>query len=270
VQPRDGRKPARSSGTQMNRWLIGFAILLVVVGAVFLSWTTSVVHDRAVRSRLTLTVETPEGVRTGSSVTEKTTTFGPFQLKRSSAPGWSMGTFLIGEGVVVDLGKRGLLVATLVKPSWLKDHGWSGGGGYAVSPFSETVDSRNSPDGLSDAERYMLHLDEVKRLKPKADISLKELPVLVRFNDATNPTSMSLVDPSDLAGAFGAGVKLKTATVEVSDDPVTHSIEGHLPWLKQNRLPKFDDYILPLPSPGYEWVDPHPPNFRYSVFLKPQ
>jgi hypothetical protein len=139
-----------------------------------------------------------------------------------------------------------------------------------VSPFSETVDSRNSPDGLSDAERYMLHLDEVKRLKPKADISLKELPVLVRFNDATNPTSMSLVDPSDLAGAFGAGVKLKTATVEVSDDPVTHSIEGHLPWLKQNRLPKFDDYILPLPSPGYEWVDPHPPNFRYSVFLKPQ
>jgi hypothetical protein len=135
----------------LKRWLIGFAILPAVVGAVFLSWTTSVVHDRTVRSRLTLTVETPEGVRTGLSVTEKTTTFGPFQLKRSSTPGWSMGTFLIGEGDVVDLGKRGLLVATLVKPSWLEDQGWSGGGGYAVSPFSETVDSQNSPDGLSDA-----------------------------------------------------------------------------------------------------------------------
>jgi hypothetical protein len=253
----------------MQRWLIGFAILLAVAGAAFLSWTTSVVHDRTVRSRLTLTVETPEGVRTGSSVTEKTTTFGPFQLKRSST-GWSMGTSLTGEGVVVDLGNRGLLVATLAKPSWLKDHGWGGSGGYSVSPFSETVDSRSSSDGLSDAERYMLHLDEVKRLKPKAHIPLKELPVLVRFSDATNPASMSLVDPSDLAGAFGPGVKLKAAMVEVTDDPMTHSIEGHLPWLKRNRLPKFDDHILPGPPPGYEWVDPHPPNFRYSVFLKPQ
>ncbi|MGY3489072.1 hypothetical protein ACVW1C_006955 [Bradyrhizobium sp. USDA 4011] len=116
----------------------------------------------------------------------------------------------------------------------------------------------------------MVHLDEVKRLKPKADISLKQLPVLVGFSDPNNPTSMSLVDPSNLAGAFGPGVKLKTATVEITDDPVTHSIEGHLPWLKQNKLPKLDDLIFPPPPPGYEWVDPHPPNFRYSVFLKPQ
>jgi hypothetical protein len=250
-----------------------FIILLTVVAAVFLGWAIKAiyfVHDRSVRSRLTLTVETPDGVRTGSSVTEKTTTFGPFQLKRSSTPGWSMGTFLTGEGVVVDLGNRGLLVATLVKPSWLENHGWGGGGGYAVSSFAEVVDSRNSPDGLSPEQRYMLHLDEIKRLKPKADISLKDLPVLLRFSDATNPTSMSLVDPADLAGAFGPGVKLKTATVEVTDDPMTHSIEGYLPWLKKNRLPKFDDPILPGSPPGDEWTDPHLPNFHYSVFLMPQ
>jgi hypothetical protein len=64
-----------------------FTILLTVVAAVFLGWAIKAiyfVHDRSVRSRLTLTVETPEGDRTGPSVTEKTTTFGPFQLKRSS------------------------------------------------------------------------------------------------------------------------------------------------------------------------------------------
>jgi hypothetical protein len=251
----------------MKGWLVGFMILLAAVAALFLVWTTSVVHDRTVRSRLTLTVETPEGLRTGSSVTETTTAFGPFQLKRSST-GWSIGRFLTGEGVVVDLKQRGLLVATLVAPSWISSPGWTGGGGYSVSPFSGTVDySKNSSDGLSAAERYMLHLDEIKRLKPKADIALKELPVIVRFGDPKNPTSISLVDPSDLASAFGPGVQLKTATVEVTDDPMTHSIEGHLPWLKQNRLPKYDDHILPGPLPEY---DPHPPNFRYSVLLKPQ
>jgi hypothetical protein len=73
--------------------------LLAVVAVAFLLRAiiaNSFVHDRTLRSRLTLTVETPEGVRTGSSVTEKTTTFGPFQLKRSSTE-WSIKTFLTGE-----------------------------------------------------------------------------------------------------------------------------------------------------------------------------
>ena len=248
-------------------------ILLTVVAVVFLGWaieTTLFVHDRTVRSRLTLAVETPEGVRTGSSVTEQTVTFGPFQL-RSGSGQWGIGSFLTGEGVVVDLGQRGLLVATMVAPDWIRSRGWGGGGGYSVVPFfGSVIHISNPPDGLSDAERYMVHLDEVKRQKPKADISLKELPVLVRFGDPNDTTSMSLVDPSNLADAFGLGVKLKTATVEVTDDQMTHSIEDHLPWLKQNRLPKFDDPIFPPPPPGYEWVDPHRPNFRYSVFLKPQ
>jgi hypothetical protein len=247
-------------------------ILLTVVAVVFLGWAIKAsffVHDRTFRLRLTLTVETPEGVRTGSSVTEQTITFGPFQLRYGSV-GWGIGSFLTGEGVVVDLGERGLLVATLVGPNWIRSPGWSGGGGYAVWPFSEQDNSRNSPEGLSNAERYMVHLDEVKRVKQKADISPKELPVLVRFSDPKSPTSMSLVDPLDLAGAFGPGVKLKTATVEVTDDPITHSIKERLPWLKQSKLPKFDDMIFPPPPPGFERDKSEPPNFRYSAFFMAQ
>jgi hypothetical protein len=142
-----------------------------------------------------------------------------------------------------------------------------GGGGYAVSPFSGSVDHRNFPEGLSNPEQYMVHLDEVKRVKPKADISLKQLPVLVRLGDPNSPTNMSLVDPLNLADAFGSGVELKAATVEVTDDQITHSIESRLPWLKQNRLPKFDDLIFPPPSPGFERDKSEPPNFRYSAFI---
>jgi hypothetical protein len=248
-------------------------ILLAVVGFVLLAWdikTSAFVHDRTLRLRLMLSVKTPEGLRTGSSVIEQTTTFGPFQLRYGSG-GWSMGRSLTGEGVVVDLGERGLLVATLVGPDWIRSHGWGGGGGYVVNPFAGGVTHISNPaDGLSDEERYMIRLDEIKRQKPKADISLTELPVLIRFSDPNHPTSMSLVDPTNLAGAFGPGVYLETATVEVTDNPITHAIAGQLPWLKQNRLPKFDDFILPLPPPEYKGNDPHPPNFRYSVFLKPQ
>jgi ABC-type transporter Mla subunit MlaD len=62
-------------------------VLLTIVAVVFLGWAIKAsffVHDRTLRSRLTLTVETPEGVRTGSSVTEQTITFGPFQLRYGS------------------------------------------------------------------------------------------------------------------------------------------------------------------------------------------
>jgi hypothetical protein len=248
-----------------------FLILLTVVAAVFLGWAIKAsvfVHDRAVRSRLTLAVETPDGVRTGSSVTEHTTTFGPFQLKMGSS-NWSIGSFLSGEGVVVDLGNRGLLVATLVKPSWLSSRGWGAGGGYAgVWPFSQSEYSGNPAAGSSDAEKYMVYLDELKRVKPKADISLKDVPVLVRFSDPSNPASMSLVDPFNLADAFGPGVRLQSATVEISSDPITRSIDARLPWLKLSRQPKFDDYIFPLPPPGFERDKSLPPNFRYSAFSK--
>ena len=257
----------------MKRGLVGFAIFLTVAAAVFLSWTTSIVHDRTVRSRLTLTVETPEGLRTGSSVTELTTTFGPFQLKRGSTPGWSIGTFLTGEGVVVDLGPRGLLVALLVKRSWLSKWGFGGTTGYAgVWPFPESQYSGSPPPGSSSAEKYMIYLDELKRVKPKADISFEDVPVLVRFSDPNDPASISLVDPSSLADAFGPGVRLNSATVEITSDPITHSIGARLPWLKQGKTSECE--IKRMIGLFYHFRRRGmngsilPPNFRCSAFSK--
>ena len=115
----------------------------------------------------------------------------------------------------------------------------------------------------------MVFLDELKRTKPKADISLKDVPVLVRLSDPNDPASMSLVDPFNLADAFGPGVRLKTATVEITSDPITRAIDARLPWLKQSRLPKFDDNIFPFREPEFEGDKSQPPNFRYSVFNMP-
>jgi hypothetical protein len=56
-------------------------------------------------------------------------------------------------------------------------------------------------------------------------------PMLVTFGDEADPTSVTLVDPDDLAATFGAGVKLRRITAELTDDPVTTGIEKRLGWL---------------------------------------
>jgi hypothetical protein len=53
------------------------------------------------------------------------------------------------------------------------------------------------------------------------------------------------VDPNDLAASFGPGVTLKTATVEITDDPITKGIEIRLPWLKSS---KFTEHLFPNPT----------------------
>jgi hypothetical protein len=200
-------------------------------------------RSRVIHSRLTVVVETPEGERTGSSVTQDKTSF-PGGLTR--AQGWSIWTDFVGEAVVVDLGQRGLLFVTLVKPDWLNSPGWGGSGGYAANMMSfpqEKFRGTYLAQATSN-ERYAAYLDELNRLKPKAGLALEDLPVLARFDDPKIPTSAVLVDPHDLAASFGPGVTLKSATVEITDDPITMGIETRLPWLRSS---KYTEPLFPNP-----------------------
>jgi hypothetical protein len=49
-------------------------------------------------------------------------------------------------------------------------------------------------------------------------------PLLVTFTDMQDPTSVTRVDPANLAASFGTGVRLKRIEVEVTDDDVTTGI----------------------------------------------
>jgi hypothetical protein len=95
------------------------AFAIFVLGWFFLDGSTT--RPRIIRSRLTLVVETPEGERAGSGVTQTTISF-PGGLTR--AQGWGMWVQLVGEAVVIDLGQRGLLFSTLrAKPPNLQRSG---------------------------------------------------------------------------------------------------------------------------------------------------
>ena len=49
----------------------------------------------------------------------------------------------------------------------------------------------------------------------------KNKPLLVTFSDINDPSSVKKVDPYDLESHFGAGVKLKRITLEITDESVS-------------------------------------------------
>jgi hypothetical protein len=208
--------------------------LTVFVASVILAlgwWVLdgSAMRARVIRSRLTLVVDTPEGERSGSSVTQETISF-PGGLTK--AQGWAIWPELTGEAVVVDLGNRGILFSTFESRSSLAR---MGGGAYNASLAS--FPQKKFGDGRAmtgSTEQYASYLDNLNRIKPEATLTSEALPVLVRFGDLNDPASVALVDPQDLAASFGPGVVLKSATVQITDDPITHGIDSRLPWLKSS------------------------------------
>jgi hypothetical protein len=221
-----------------------FIFVIFVLALGWFALDSGTTRPRVVRSRLTIVVETPEGERSGSSVTQDTISF-PGGLTR--AQGWGLWEQFVGEAVVVDLGQRGLLFATLVKRDWFNSPGWGGSGGYAanLTRFPQKKFSGQFPENASINEKYAAYLDEINRIKPKAELPIGDLPVLARFGDQNVPTSAAIVDPHDLAASFGPGVTLRKAVVEITDDPITKGIETRLPWLKSS---KYTERLFPNPT----------------------
>jgi hypothetical protein len=185
------------------------------------------------RYRLTVEVETPEGVKTGSSVIEVEQL-----LSRSTAAPAKVGVQrkVRGEAVAVDLPNGKTLFALLRSENnvdwasyvyvYLATH-------EKGKPFIDQLDNVLEVTG----ERTL------PRMWPPVGF-LEErsaYPMLVTFGDLADPTSVAEVDPDDLAANFGEGVRLKRITVELTDDPVTVGISEQLRWLD-------DPSIVELPG----------------------
>ncbi len=166
---------------------------------------------QSLRYRLTVEVETPEGIKTGSSVIE-------VRYSQGTALGDVSGfqSRIWGEAVYVDLGQRGNLVVTLTR--------------------SES--GRNTARGPSELPHILFDLD-TKRLgswgNPPAqgsrDVPPEMLPTLVTFRDPADPMSVELVQPDQLKSSLGTGVRIARSSIQMTDDRATPRIESKLPWL---------------------------------------
>jgi hypothetical protein len=57
-------------------------------------------------------------------------------------------------------------------------------------------------------------------------------PLMVTFVALQAPSSVKEVNPADLPATFGEGYRIKSYTVEITDEPMTDGrIEALLPWL---------------------------------------
>ena len=119
-----------------------------------------------------------------------------------------------GEAVALEIPGRGWLFA-LFKPSpyiLAED---------AFNAFRLAVDSGK--------ERYSMipdYIGQTVTLQPKNH------PLLVTFDDPARPETVKRVDPANLAASFGAGVRLESITLTITDEkPTDGVIEKVLPWL---------------------------------------
>ena len=206
----------------------------LALGALALA-SCALAEDKApdYRYRLTVEVETPEGLKTGSSVIAVEQSIG-----RTAMDGFVGGSVFLrirGEAVAVDLPDGRTLYALLRSGG---DVEWAA----RVIPFL-------SPDAEDDNSLDDFLLLEGKKELPRTFPAVAWIPersaypMMVTFGDEADPVSVAEVYPDDLAASFGDEVRLKRIIVELTDDPVTTGIKERLEWLSDYPEPRLDpDY----------------------------
>jgi hypothetical protein len=164
--------------------------------------------------KLTVTVETPEGEVSASSVSAVSWRK---QWIRWDGMGWYYD--LTGEAVVVEV-TPGRYLFALLKGAGTTEYMGSVAAASIAGREGRVIDGAlfREVQGRRDRAAGVITVPEV------------QYPMLVTFGDIADPASVELVDPADLAASFGPGVRLKSVTLEVTDEPVTVGVlEGMLP-----------------------------------------
>jgi hypothetical protein len=191
------------------------------------------------RYRLTVEVDTPEGLRSGSSVIEVSTRMSG----RNSLQPDKVSARVRGEAVTVDLGNRGTMFALLRSE---KSVDWAKGPLMLFVPPIPYKDIEHILEKENRDPSFDMRMTQMYKLRgkyalprhysnarpiPKESDRPTAYPIMVTFADMADPKSVTKLDPDNLSAQFGKGVKLKRVTVERTDDAVTSGIEKRLAWL---------------------------------------
>lgn len=225
---------------------LGILLALIVVGIVAykVAYPTTVY-----RLRITVNVDTPRGLKTGSSVVE---------VWHRSYPAWTtLGnntgeSRLTGEAVFVDLGSNrdgrpSNVVALLARGQRAEDVDFYLVPGVALAPHW----------------KHFRTVREVSELPvgTRAELQGNLIPTLVSFSNPSDSNTARVVSPSDFESVFGSGTRLRNLEIEIvspgiwpltligfSGEPVTQKIEAKLPWITQMKSGGFGDRIEGYPD----------------------
>jgi hypothetical protein len=126
-----------------------------------------------------------------------------------------------GEAVVVDLGVRGVLFATL-----------------AAKAFSAELNRWYYSAGIWTPEAAFARAfggDKASwaaRVGQPVVLQSSEFPVLAMFGSLDDPTSVGEIDPANMAASLGPGVALQSMVVEVVKGSVSRgNVARRIPWV---------------------------------------
>lgn len=209
-----------------RRWVLG----LMAGSAAALVSGCGLMNDRAsYRFRMTVEVETPNGLRIGSSVYEFIAAKNTMKLLAEEVSG---GVLTRGEATIIDL-DGGPVFVTLKTPVAGVDLG-----GEATDAFLTTLPDGGGDDFIAAINKLGgWFADPVS-----AELPREKWPLMVRFGDLNDPTSVKRVDPESLG--------VKRILLETTHDDVTVGLQDRLQWLQNGGL-SLDPGGSPTTSPTF-------------------
>ena len=212
-----------------RRWAIGClaAALLVVATPVYLLFASV---EWIWSQKLTLVVDTASGPVAASSVTRvrvHTPRFPQFHFPEARGAHIR----ITGEAVVAEVAPGKYLFALLNGDRGLDT-------AHLTQIFVDHPDFHQFPGG--NAWPSIEELWPLRR-KPgtRMEVSRKDYPLPVTFDDIADPKTVRRVDPDDLAAAFGPGVALQSIRLEITGEKVTKGkVEAVLGWIYDPKILK--------------------------------
>jgi hypothetical protein len=180
------------------------------------------------KAKVTVHVDTPEGIRSGSSVYELWANWGN--------PGSTSRVYgQRGQSVAVDL-PNGKTLFSLLRTNKDEFEGIIRMVLTTIDPeFDNTmVESTKKLSGFGNSDPY--------------PVAPENFPAFVTFDNIQDPTSIKKVDAGDLSASFGEGYRIRAVTVQITtDEAVTTGIHKRLEWLDDRNQKRFDPKS---PPPG--------------------
>ena len=182
------------------------------------------------RFRLTIAIETPDGLKTGTGIIEVRGR----HVKSISPEGSGFKPGTIGEAIFVDLGRGRNIVALLALGSTFD---------YNQFPYLAAL-AFGRPGQEADFEWLTAH-------KGRVDLESSLTPTLITLDDINNPNSARIVGLDQFRATFGSGYRFFAATIEMTQEPVTRGIEKNLPGLIS--IDRWNKMLAPRSPPYTEF-----------------
>jgi len=214
-----------------RRKVLGMLTGGAAVTATCVAWMASSIfsdEEHTIRFKISLEIEADGKTFHGFSVIAAT------KARTISQTGRIM--FVEGEAVVVDLEGRGRVFGLLALRT---EHGRPSHDSLAMLPLRVFRSRGLLPsyrDFKSNPEDFdFFEWDSIKGITREVELSPSEIPFLIHFKDLGDPSTVESIDPNAMEHALGPGVRLKKASLRVTDESQEERLQDVLPWFPLAR-----------------------------------